>query len=241
VFYTFSQNYSSLQFNVTVVHQTDQYGYGPSYLLNGATNKNYWYQVGIAWNWIKYGIAGHNNGSEFTYQVFNPNGTSIFPITGVSETLPMDFATSNNDIILLELNFTGSDVIMFAKDWNTSGTEMMSYPSMGATEFVKGYSTQENTTYFSGPMEEWYHPVPYLCNRQTVTFRTNSLQISEGMICMDEYNNSGLPIQEWFTNRTSLVYDRCTSSLQEPSTSFLNFRYTVANASSNDEEFVISG
>jgi hypothetical protein len=37
---------------VTAVAQTDaSSGYGPAYLLNGLTDKGYWYQVGLAWNW----------------------------------------------------------------------------------------------------------------------------------------------------------------------------------------------
>ncbi|MDG6981515.1 MAG: hypothetical protein JRN51_10450, partial [Nitrososphaerota archaeon] len=43
---TFTQDFSTLAFNVTAVGQVDSNGYGPGYLLNGLTAAGYWYQVG---------------------------------------------------------------------------------------------------------------------------------------------------------------------------------------------------
>src|SRR5208283_1988338 len=49
---TFTQNLTTLAYNVTAVEQTDPtLGTGAAYLLNGLTNAGYWYQVGVSWDW----------------------------------------------------------------------------------------------------------------------------------------------------------------------------------------------
>jgi len=40
---TFTQDFSSLAYNVTALAQADADGYGPGYLLNGLTPEGYWY------------------------------------------------------------------------------------------------------------------------------------------------------------------------------------------------------
>lgn len=48
---TFTQNFTSLAFNVTAVEQTDPVSNdGPAYLLNGLASSGFWYQVGVSWN-----------------------------------------------------------------------------------------------------------------------------------------------------------------------------------------------
>src|SRR5580704_12041724 len=44
---TFTQDFSSLEYNVSALAQASPDGYGPGYLLNGLTPEGYWYQVGI--------------------------------------------------------------------------------------------------------------------------------------------------------------------------------------------------
>src|SRR6266849_4930588 len=48
---TFTQDFSSLAFNVSAIAQTGPDGVGPGYLLNGLTSAGYWYQVGLSWKW----------------------------------------------------------------------------------------------------------------------------------------------------------------------------------------------
>jgi hypothetical protein len=64
---TFCEDFSSLAYNVTAVDQTDPYGYGPAYLLNGLSNEGYWYQVGISYNWPYSGINGYSQGFAFNF------------------------------------------------------------------------------------------------------------------------------------------------------------------------------
>ena len=49
---SFTQNWTSLAYNVTAVARNDTSGIGPAYLLNGCTNQGYWYQVGLSYNWL---------------------------------------------------------------------------------------------------------------------------------------------------------------------------------------------
>ncbi len=78
---TISQDSSYLSYNITAVEQTDSYGYGPAYLLNGLTDKGDWYQVGLAFDWPLDG-GGYASGFTFLYESFNSSGVSVFPTDG---------------------------------------------------------------------------------------------------------------------------------------------------------------
>jgi len=78
---TFTQSFLSMAWNVTAVPQNDSYGYGPAYLLNGLTDKGWWYQVGVSFDW-PYSTGGFAAGFNMNYEVFSPNGSSVFPASG---------------------------------------------------------------------------------------------------------------------------------------------------------------
>ncbi|MGA2199413.1 MAG: hypothetical protein ABSG45_05695, partial [Nitrososphaerales archaeon] len=66
---TFTQSFTSLEYNVTAVAQTDPaLDTGPGYLLNGLSNTGYWYQVGLSWNWSPGQTPG--TGFDMNYEVF---------------------------------------------------------------------------------------------------------------------------------------------------------------------------
>src|SRR5271170_2453322 len=48
---TLEGNHSTLIFNVTIVNQSNSDALSTIYLLNALTNKGYWYQAGVAYNW----------------------------------------------------------------------------------------------------------------------------------------------------------------------------------------------
>ncbi len=49
---TFTQDFTSIEYNVTAVQQTDPtLGTGPGYLLSGVSTTDFWYQVGLSWDW----------------------------------------------------------------------------------------------------------------------------------------------------------------------------------------------
>jgi hypothetical protein len=72
-----TQSFTNLSYNVTVLSQSDSYGYWPTYLLNGISNRGYWYQVGVAWNWAYY-LGGHLSGFNFLYESFTREEKLIF-------------------------------------------------------------------------------------------------------------------------------------------------------------------
>jgi hypothetical protein len=126
---TFSQNYSSLSYNVTAVQQVDENGYGPAYLLNGLTDSGYWYQVGLAFNW-PYVTGGYASGMGLAYMVFDNAGSPIYG--GLSS---FTGSINDGDVVLLSLTFLSGNVVMFAKDWNTSSTAQQTYSAMGGSYF----------------------------------------------------------------------------------------------------------
>src|SRR5207245_10637409 len=70
---TFTQSFASIAYNVTAVAQSDTYGYGPAYLLNGLGSTGYWYQVGISYDW-PFTAGGYNPGFGMNYEVFDSQG-----------------------------------------------------------------------------------------------------------------------------------------------------------------------
>ena len=83
---SFTQDFYSIAYNVTAVQQADSDGYGPAYLLNGLSNSDYWYQVGLSWNW-PYTTGGHYDGSVLfmkflillVYQYSRPMAAAALP------------------------------------------------------------------------------------------------------------------------------------------------------------------
>ena len=204
---TFNQNFTTLAYNITAVAQTDSYGYGPAYLLNGLSNDGYWYQAGLAYNW-PYQAGGYNQGFHFMYEVFNSTGQSIYPTNGGGGLQSFTGSVNPYDLVLLNLSFNNGIVNMFAKDWNTSATSYQTYSDNQTTSFI-GLSTLSNSNgFFTGPMTEWYHANPYIGDESQVTFSDNSFAKSYALMWMDEWepsNSSG-----WSGNTISAGYKNST-------------------------------
>ena len=156
---TFSQNYSALSYNVTAVQQVDENGYGPGYLLNGLTDKGFWYQVGVAFDW-PYSIGGYVPGWHFVYWIFSNNGSLIY-----GNAIDFSGPVNDGDVILLSLEFSNGNVVMFGKDWNTSSIAQLTYSSIGGSYF-KGLvrATNDAHGFFTGLMTEWWHVNPFYGN-----------------------------------------------------------------------------
>lgn len=187
---TFNQDFPSLGYNVTAVNQSDVYGYGPGYFLNGLSNQGYWYQVGLCYDW-PYNDGGYSQGFHFIYEVFNTNGASVFPRGGAGLS-PFTGPVYSDDSILLDLNFSSGNVIMQAQDWNTGATAQATYGASGATYF-SGLTTPANSNgFFTGLMTEWYHADPYLGGEAAVTYSNYNSSLSSAFMWMDEYDPSNL-------------------------------------------------
>jgi hypothetical protein len=226
--FTFTQNFSGLSYNVTAVEQQDIYGYGPAYLLNGLSNLGYWYQVGLSWDW-PIASGGYAAGFGFNYEVFAPNGTSIYPQNaGGLE----NFSGSVNpgDRIGLSLAFSTADVVMQAVDWETGSIASAVYNSSGASYFVGLPSGISNSKgFFTGLMTEQYHVNIYNGSETKVTYSGTS-NVSSAWMWVDEFN----------ANTSTLVFLKSTvHSVSYASPGRLQyFFFEGATLISNGHEFV---
>ncbi|MDG7035646.1 MAG: hypothetical protein JRM78_05445 [Nitrososphaerota archaeon] len=191
---SFTQDFTSLAFNVTAVPQSDSYGYGPAYLLNGLSDTGYWYQVGLSYNWPYYQASGYYSGFNMNYEVFNPSDSSIFPTNGEGGLVRFSGPVNSGDLVLLNLYFDNSTgvVKMYAYDWNTGASASESFSSEGATYFQgqNGYSTSNSNGFFTGLMTEWYHTNPYYGSEQQVTYSEQGFQFTSAWLWVDEYNTN---------------------------------------------------
>lgn len=158
----FSQPIVSLAYNVTAVAQSGQEGCGPVYLVNGFSNKGYWYQLGLGYDW------GCNlQGFWMVYQIFPPNDTT--GNSGAKGALRFSGAVNPGDKVLLTLlPDTNGTLIMRAIDWNTGASAEATYSFENADIFIG--STSYNHGYFTGLMTEWERPVPYYGGEQQVIY-----------------------------------------------------------------------
>lgn len=185
---TFTQNFLNIAYNVTAVAQNDTYGYGPAYFLNGLSNQSYWYQVGLSYNWPRQ-AGGYNSGFHMNYEVFNSSGFSVFPISGQGGGLATYSGPVNiGDSVLLNLYFSGGNVIMYSHDWNTGASATENYTAENATFFMGNPSGAGNEFgFFTGLMTEEYHPSPYYGGEQFVTYSNNVVSLSSAWLWIGEY------------------------------------------------------
>jgi len=184
---TFTQDFTSLSFNVTAVAQTGSDGVGPAYLLNGLTNAGYWYQIGISWNW-PHSTGGYNAGFSMNYEVFNPYGTSVFPLAGGGGIQAI--SVNAGDTVLLSLNFSTGNVLMQAHDFNTGSSASQMYSASYASYFIGLSSSNSQNGFFTGLMTEQYHSQPYYGTGQPVTYASSDINMSSAWMWMDEFNTA---------------------------------------------------
>ena len=172
---------------MTAVEQSDSYGYGPAYFLNGLSDQGYWYQVGLSWDW-PFQAGGYNSGFNFLYETFNSAGQSIFPSQGGSGILSYSGPVNQGDNVLLDLYFSNGQVYMYSQDWNTGAAASESFSAESATTFV-GISgaTANSHGFFTGPMTEQYHVSAYYGSESDVTYSDPDFGLSSAMMWADEY------------------------------------------------------
>ncbi len=211
---TFTQSFTSMEYNVTAVEQTDQtLGDGPAYLLSGLSSSGYWYQVGVSWDWNPGTVPG--TGFDLNYEVFDTAGNSIFPTDGQGGLAVFSGQVNAGDVVLLDLYFSGKNVVMLAEDTNTGATASEVYSNMGATFFTGLPDSPANQNgFFTGLMTEWYHGAPYYANEAEVIYSNPASALSSAWMWMDEFNANNL--QGIFSSQTSgpVVYNNPTK-LQE--------------------------
>ena len=185
---TFDQDFARLAYNVTAVPQSDPNGFGPGYLLNGLSNGGFWYQVGLAYNW-PYQAGGYDSGFNFIYEAFNSSGGSVFPSGGGGGLGSFSGPVYGGDLVLLQLSFSGGQVLFTAHDWSTGVTATQSYPAFGS-RFVGLPSSSGANGFFSGLMTEWYHVNVYYGSEAEVTYSDPSVRLGSATLWVDEFNSN---------------------------------------------------
>jgi len=191
---TFTQSFTSIEYNVPAVAQTDAtLGTGPAYLLNGLSNVGYWYQVGVSWNWS----PGDNPGTGFdmNYEVFNPGQISVFPSNGGGGVDAFSGTVNQGDLVTLNLYFnkTANQVVMQAVDTATNAFASETYTAAGGSVFAGMSNNVANSNgYFTGLMNEWYHGLPYYANGAQVTFSDSQFALTSAWLWVDEFNANSL-------------------------------------------------
>jgi parallel beta-helix repeat protein len=127
----------------------------------------------------------------------------------------ISFSGSSNDgdVVLLSLTYSGGNVVMFAKDWNTSSTAEQTYSAMGGSYFrgLIGANGDDNG-FFTGLMTEWYHVNPYYGDQAQVVYSNSVSALSAGIMWADEWvpeNGTGLfnELRGYsFSNPNQLLY-----------------------------------
>ena len=186
---TYSQNLTSLSYNVTAVAQADAYGYGPAYLLNGLSDRGFWYQVGLSWDW-PFSAGGYTSGFNFNYEVFNSSGQSVFPQSGGGGLTVFSGSVNQGDTVLLNLYLSGGQVFMYSRDWNTNATAYQDYGAFGATTFLGLTNSSNLHGFFTGPMTEMYRASAYYGQESKVSFNNPQSSISSGILWIDEWELS---------------------------------------------------
>ena len=208
----FTQNIASLAYNVTAVAQTDQYGCGPTYLVNGLSNKGWWYQIGL-----EYAYGCSTPGFAMDWEVFPPgntNGTVIPP--GVAE---FNGKVNAGDKILLDLlPSSNGTLIMEAIDWNTGAVAKYEYSFEGASTFV---GTPQYCEYcaFTGLMTEWQRPYSYYGNEQQVTYSEYGNLKMSGFLFAFGGGTKGEP---YFYNNTSTASQNAQLTADGATLTYLN-------------------
>ncbi len=221
---TFTQNFTSISYNVTAVEQTDPtLGTGPGYLVSGLTNTSYWYQVGLSWDWSP------GAGFAMSYEVFNPEGQSVFPVNGGGGLASFSGPINPGDNVTLSLYFSSGSVVMAARDTSTGASAQETYSAQGGGLFVGEPNSDANSIgFFTGLMTEWYHGEPYYNNEAEVLYTTVT-PITSAWMWMDEFNADNGQLVFASNATTISSYGSDPSQLQEFSYSGIT-EYSSAGA-----------
>ncbi len=164
----FVNNVSAVSYSLV---PTAQYSYvggdngrGPIYLLNGLTNKGYWFQLGV----------GYNNGTGYyiTYAIYPPNNPSYTLKNG---TVNLTSQIHPGDTVILQMQVKSNRVYLYAADLNSHGVFYYNYTANNATTFV-GQPTSRTFFFFTGIMTEWWHNASYFQPQYRVTYTPYTLQ-----------------------------------------------------------------
>lgn len=190
----FFQNFTSIQYNVTAVAQTDSFGFGPAYFLNGLTDKDMYYQIGVSWN---FRVRGEPD-FEMVYQVWNATSRMpVYPSSNGSIARVKLPEIKDGGVVLLSLSFSNDTVVMKAYDWGSKTTRSASFGAFGASQFA--YYFERPSHFRSSLLTEWYHVLPYTCTDSRVVYSNTRHKLLFGWLNEDIWNFTGAAPTNWFT------------------------------------------
>lgn len=222
----FAENFTSLKFNVTAASVNDTYGFGPAYLLNGLTDAAYWYQLGLAWNWVESGGSSFSPGFNLIFQVWGLDDQPVYPEDGKVGIQSFSGSVNDGDLVQLSLVFSEGNVVMTAYDWNTTSSSLQSYPARG-TQFS---GSQGPSYFFTGLMTEWYHVNYEVCTTETVSFSSKTVAVESGWMCINRWSHTSLTDGV----RTQIAFSGCSPTIdfRTGSQSFSYHGITIYGSSS---------
>jgi len=185
-----------LSYNITAVSQNDSFGYGPAYLVNGLSDKNIWYQVGLAWDWINYNATNFTRGFMMIAEIWNATtGKSIYPPGGGSQLFNLTRPVLEGDRVALSLNMTSRTVKAEAYDFRSNASVSLLVSSYNASRFLSSKGPERFPT---SVLTEWYHVLPYFCSNRNVTYSNNRRSTPSAWLEINEWNFTGVPPNRWF-------------------------------------------
>jgi hypothetical protein len=225
-----------IQYNVSAVQQNETYGNGPTYTLDGRTDANFWYQVGLSWSPIGPNLEPLGRKQfVFFYEVWNVSSVqSVFPQNGFGGALNFSGPINEGDTVLLSLEIfnknsqltAANQVVMSARDWNTGAAANISYSAENATKFVSA----PNTSFRSDLLTEWYVTSPQFCSSNKVLYSSSEFGLNSAEMCVAEvdYSNS------------SVIYNSCSGPMTLRGSSLVSFSYMGHTVYASPHQFVTS-
>src|SRR5437660_9166556 len=146
------------------------------------------------------------------YEVFDSQGASVFPSSGGGLS---SIQVNPGDMVLLNLYFSGRNVVMLAKDWNTGSTASQTFSAARATSFLgltNAFANQNG--FFTGLMTEWYHVDTYYSNEEESTFSNYSHSLPSAWLWADEFNVATSQLTFSDASKTPLAFSSSPNQLQ---------------------------
>ena len=182
---------TSLSYQVDAVPQSGNCPLGFGYFVNAYVNDSgqvYWYQVALSYDWGGGTIA--SSGWGLAYEVFGPDGSSIYPeLSGGAGVAPFSGAVNSGDSVDLALTLGSGSVSFTGSDSTTGASASLSYPQTGAMQFGGGMPSQ-NVGYFTGVLTECYRDTSASPSLDAVTYTEQEGSQSQAGVFVEEINFS---------------------------------------------------
>jgi hypothetical protein len=201
----------SFSYDVNAIPQTGNCALGYAYFVNGYLNNSgqvYWYQVGLSYDWG--GGTFGSYGWGLAYEVFGPNGDSLYPSPyGGAGVTSFSGPVNSGDPVVLSLSIGSGTVSFTGSDSTTHSSASVSYSSEGASQFGGGMPPQ-SPGYFTGVMTECYRDSSLSTSLNDMTYAEQGGSQTQAAVLVEEIDFSAgrlpylpsLQLPEMHTNFT---------------------------------------